>query len=196
MLKNSLIIEGNDYNYAFFQRKSIKEVKNMIPDVVQAIKRAARDGAIRVIVPGNFPIGILPIYLTAFQMNNSAAYDGHHCLKSFNNFAMDHNERLQQAIKELKEEYHNATIVYGNYYDAFQWLYGYAHYLETTESLLRNRGDYDFSLGRMCGAPSVPVCDDPNRHISWDGVHLTHEANRVMATWLIRDIFPKLKCYN
>ncbi|KAK2973545.1 hypothetical protein RJ640_010600 [Escallonia rubra] len=127
--------------------KMLKNSLIMVPAVVQAIKNATnrviQDGAVRVIVPGNFRIGCLPIYLTAFETNDSVAYDGHHCLKSFNNFAMYHNEHLQQAIKELKEEYHNATIVIG--------------------------GDYDLSLGRMCGAPSVPVCDDPNRHICWDG---------------------------
>lgn len=33
-------IGGNDYNYAFFQGKSIDELKSMVSDVVKAIKEA------------------------------------------------------------------------------------------------------------------------------------------------------------
>ena len=86
-------------------------------------------GAVRVVVPGNFPIGCMPIYLTAFQTNNSAAYDEHHCLKHLNNFSIYHNDQLKQAIEELKREYTNAVIVYGDYYNAFEWLFHRAPYL-------------------------------------------------------------------
>lgn len=55
-------------------------------------------------------------------------------------------------------------------------------------------GDYDFSISRMCGAPGVPVCLNPNERISWDGVHMTQRAYQLMAYWLINDILPKLRC--
>ena len=71
----------------------------------------------------------MPIYLTAFQTNNSAAYDEHHCLKHLNNFSIYHNDQLKQAIEELKREYPNAVIVYGDYYNAFEWLFHRAPYL-------------------------------------------------------------------
>lgn len=35
-------VGGNDYNYAFFGGKSIEEVKNLVPEVVQAIMDATR----------------------------------------------------------------------------------------------------------------------------------------------------------
>ncbi|KAJ0014713.1 hypothetical protein Pint_19757 [Pistacia integerrima] len=57
-------------------------------------------------------------------------------------------------------------------------------------------GEYDFSLTRMCGAPNVPVCGNPHERISWDGVHLTQKAYKIMASWLIRHIFPKLQCFH
>jgi hypothetical protein len=38
----------NDYTYAFFQGKIMEEVKNMVPDVVQAIKDAV---TVRSLVP-------------------------------------------------------------------------------------------------------------------------------------------------
>ncbi|KAK3019832.1 hypothetical protein RJ639_005134 [Escallonia herrerae] len=69
--------------------------------MVNWLLRVIQDGVVHVVVPGNFPIGCLPIYLTTFQSNISAAYDDHHCVKDLNNFAMYHNELLQHAIHEL-----------------------------------------------------------------------------------------------
>ncbi|XP_031269570.1 GDSL esterase/lipase At5g03980-like [Pistacia vera] len=208
-LKRSLFmvgeIGGNDYNYALFQGKTLEEVKAMVPDVVQAIKDAAtrviENGARRVIIPGNFPIGCFPIYLTGFQTNDSTAYDELHCLKGLNNFSMYHNECLQQAIQELKLQYPNVAIVYGDYYNAFLWLLRHACLLRFDVKSVQKAccgvgGEYDFSLTRMCGAPNVPVCGNPHERISWDGVHLTQKAYKIMASWLIRHIFPKLQCFH
>ncbi|CAA3010976.1 Hypothetical predicted protein [Olea europaea subsp. europaea] len=73
----------------------------MVPQIVgtiaNAVRRVIRNfGDIRVVVPGNFPIGCLPIYLTGL-----------------NNFSKYHNEHLIQAIEELKIEHPNTTIIYG-----------------------------------------------------------------------------------
>ncbi|XP_059650242.1 GDSL esterase/lipase At5g03980-like [Cornus florida] len=206
-LKKSLFmvgeIGGNDYNYALFQRKSIEEVKTIVPNVVHAIKDAVRKvihhGAIRVIVPGNFPIGCFPIYLTGFKTDDSAAYDEHYCLKALNDFSIYHNDHLQRAIEELKQEHPNAVIVYGDYYNSFKWLFQNAPYLGFNASTAQKAccgtgGDYNFDMTRMCGAPDVPVCAESNKFISWDGVHLTQEAYKFMAGKLIHDIFPQLQC--
>ncbi|KAH7845552.1 hypothetical protein Vadar_003474 [Vaccinium darrowii] len=55
-------------------------------------------------------------------------------------------------------------------------------------------GNYNFSLTRMCGAPDVLVCQNPDQLISWDGIHLTQEAYKHMAAWLEDDLLPKLHC--
>ncbi|KAL6964714.1 acetylajmaline esterase [Sarracenia purpurea var. burkii] len=196
-------IGGNDYNYALFQGKSIEEVKNMVPYVVQSIVDAVRKiihkGAVRMIVPGNFPIGCFPIYLTGFQTNNSAAYDENHCLKNLNNFSMYHNNHLQHSIEELRKEFPNVVIVYGDYYNAFQWLFKNAPFLgfdttSTQKACCGTGGEYNFSLTKMCGTPEVSVCSYPNQQISWDGVHLTQEAYMIMTRWLLNDIVPQLQC--
>ncbi|KAH7846357.1 hypothetical protein Vadar_012939 [Vaccinium darrowii] len=205
-LKDSLFmvgeIGGNDIN-ALFQGKSIKEVKSLVPSMVQAIKNAARTvvsyGAVRVVVPGNFPIGCFPSYLTGFKTNKSTAYDEHKCLKDLNKLSKFQNEHLQQAIKELKKELPNAVIIYGDYYKAFEWLYKNADYLGFDSSTKQKAccgsgGDYNFNSSRMCGAPDVPVCHNPNQLISWDGLHLTQEAYKHMAAWLVDDLLPKLHC--
>ncbi|KAF2317100.1 hypothetical protein GH714_011756 [Hevea brasiliensis] len=189
-------------NYAFFQGKTIDDLKTMVPDVVKAIK----DAVVRVIgfghsnyCPRKFSNWLHAIYLTGFHSNDSNAYDEFHCLKELNNFSMYHNEQLQQAIKELQEDHSNVTIVYGDYYNAYKWILWKAALLGFDPKSLQKAccgsgGDYDFSLARMCGAPNVPVCPKPGERISWDGVHSTEKAYFFMAGWLISDIFQKLQC--
>ncbi|CAA0826344.1 GDSL esterase/lipase, partial [Striga hermonthica] len=86
-------------------------------------------GAKRVVVPGNFPVGCVPIYKTAFQTNNSSAYDNNRCLKHLNEFAEYHNRELQNGIKRMiQEEKPNAIIVYADYYRAYEFLLRFAKY--------------------------------------------------------------------
>ncbi|XP_015874976.2 GDSL esterase/lipase At5g03980-like [Ziziphus jujuba] len=207
-LKSSLFIVGeiggNDYDFGLFLgKKTIKEAMNMVPQVVQAIKDAVQKilayGAPRVIVPGNFPNGCLPYYLTAFQTNDSSAYNEYHCLKGFNELSIYHNDHLQKAIEELKEEHPNATILYGDYYSAFLWVLHHASNLGFDTSSLQKSccgigGDYNFSSAKICGASGVPVCSNPDQHISWDGIHLTQKTHNYMSAWLIRNLLPQLGC--
>lgn len=196
-------IGGNDYQYALFQGKTIEEVTDMVSEVVQAIKdavtRVISYGAARVVVPGQFPIGCLPIYLTEFHTNNWAGYDEFHCLKRLNSLSTYHNDQLKQAIEDLRQENPDVVIVYGDYFTAFQWVYRHAPFLGFDAACVQKSccgvgGDYEFSMERMCGAPGVPVCPNPDERISWDGVHMTQKANQYMAHWLIQDIFPTLHC--
>lgn len=206
-LKNSLFIigeiGGDDYNYAFVEGKTIEDVKSMIPKIVGAIitavKRVISYGAVQVLVPGNFPKGCSPLYLTAFRTSDPTAYDEHHCLKDLNSVSDYHNNQLQEGIQELKREYPNVVIVYGDYNQAFEWLLDNAQNLgfdskSTLKACCGTGGNYNYNLTRTCGAPGVPVCQHPEKFISWDGVHLTDEANKRMAGWLIDDILPNLKC--
>ncbi|KAM7481954.1 hypothetical protein LguiB_006537 [Lonicera macranthoides] len=54
-------------------------------------------------------------------------------------------------------------------------------------------GDYNFDFVKFCGRSGVPVCEDPSQRLSWDGVHFTQAAYKVMASWLINDILPQLQ---
>lgn len=76
-------------------------------------------GAVRLVIPGNFPIGCLPGYLTALHSSDSDGYDNKICLKGLNAFAMLHNLELQEAIQELRKSYPRVIIMYADYYHAF-----------------------------------------------------------------------------
>ncbi|XP_022145194.1 acetylajmalan esterase-like [Momordica charantia] len=208
-LKNALFfvgeIGGNDYNFALFEGKTIAEVKNMVPQVIRMIKYATRRvikyGATRVVIPGHFSLGCLPIYLTGFQTNDSTAYDEFHCLKNLNNLSSYHNRKLKQAIKLLRKENPNVIITYGDYYNALFWIFQHASLLGFDKISLQKSccgagGDYNFNIMQMCGFPGVPTCSNPNKRISWDGIHLTQKTYQYMAHRLVHDLFPKFHCTN
>ncbi|KAE8656268.1 putative pentatricopeptide repeat-containing protein [Hibiscus syriacus] len=157
-------IGGNDYSYALFQGKSFDQVKSMAPSVVQAIKdavaRVVGYGATRVIIPGNFPIGCLPIHLRGIE-------------------------------KELP----NAIIVYADYYNAYMKLLNKAAFLgfdpHTTDKACCG---YNLGSNKMCGAPDVALCPNPDRYISWDGIHFTQKAYKFITGWFLHHIYPHLRC--
>ncbi|XP_070036745.1 GDSL esterase/lipase At5g03980-like isoform X3 [Nicotiana tomentosiformis] len=197
-------IGGNEFNYGLLQGKPMEELRAMVHEVVQTIINAVKTiigfGAVRIVIPGNFPIGCIPNLLTTFLTNNSTAYDDNHCLKDLNDLAILYNHHLQKAIQELKKGHPNITLVYGDYYNAYLWLLQNAANLGFDKNSLQKAccgigGDYNYDLHNQCGAIGVPVCIDPSTYISWDGAHLTQEAYSWLTRWLIdTNILPQLNC--
>ncbi|XP_057523495.1 acetylajmalan esterase-like [Amaranthus tricolor] len=209
MQRSLFLIEtgGNDYNYALLQNKTVEEVKmNMVPEVVGAIKKAViqiinQTHANHIIVPGNFPIGCLPIYLSSFQSKDQTQYDELGCLKGLNGFAKVHNKALQEAIKEIKEEYPRSKVVYGDYYNALSSVLRDAVALgfdgQNVHNACCGAADHPnhFYLMKMCGSKDASVCSNPARYISWDGIHFTQQAYSLMSDYLLHQILPSFLPY-
>ncbi|KAF9588927.1 hypothetical protein IFM89_017606 [Coptis chinensis] len=199
---NSSLLVQLDWFLAHYQNlcetaksKSIEDATALVPLVVNNIRDVAKKlidlGATRLVVPGNFPIGCSPMYLTLFKNNDSTSYDDKGCLKGLNTFARYHNQYLQNALQQLRLEYPNVAIVYADYYQAAEWVLTNAPQLGfETKSILKvccgTGGDYNFSLMSMCGMEGVFACSVPDQYINWDGVHLTEKAYQSMADWLIK----------
>uniref|UniRef100_A0A0E0CN10 Glycosyl transferase family 3 N-terminal domain-containing protein n=1 Tax=Oryza meridionalis TaxID=40149 RepID=A0A0E0CN10_9ORYZ len=206
-------IGGNDYNYAFLQTwpmdggyslgnitrmiESVATAVDLVPEVVQCIANAAKEvldmGATRVVIPGNFPLGCVPSYMSAVNVTDRAAYDARGCLVALNLFAALHNAWLRRAVGELRRAYRGAAVVaYADYSAA---TLDDAAALGFDERRVfraccgvggKEGGAYGFDVRAMCGAPGTAACADPGRYVSWDGVHLTQRAYGVMAELLFR----------
>ena len=207
MVRKSLVmmgeVGGNDYNYALLEGKPMEQIYQMVPEVVRAIKEAVEEvinmGAIRIVVPGNFPIGCMPIYLSLFEAHQDPRmrmYDELNCLKGLNEFARFHNEHLKEAMRELRKEHRNVAVVYGDYYYGLRWIIKNAVSLGFNNDGLQKtccgvgNNKYNFNLTRMCGYEGTTICENPNERYSWDGIHLTQHAYLHMAQWLLRRIVP------
>ncbi|KAK9741190.1 hypothetical protein RND81_03G087900 [Saponaria officinalis] len=116
-------------------RKHINQVRDMVPQVVDTIKNAAKQvigyGATRIYISGNFPIGCLPIYKATFE--NDYTSDKLDCLDGLNDFARFRNAYIKKPIKELQKEYPEVAVVYGDYYSALS-------------SVLKNAGPRGFDV--------------------------------------------------
>ncbi|XVE51444.1 hypothetical protein DITRI_Ditri02bG0041000 [Diplodiscus trichospermus] len=186
-------IGGNDYNYAFFVGGGIKQLQATVPLVVGAITNATsaliEEGAVELMVPGNFPIGCSAVYLTLFQSPNKADYDRHGCLKAFNAFAESHNNQLKQALATLRQKYPHAKIIYADYYGAaMRFVHAPLHhgfYGGTLKACCGGGGPYNFNNSARCGHTGSVACENPSIYSNWDGIHLTEAAYRHVALALI-----------
>ena len=81
-------------------------------------------------------------------------------------------------------------------YDKFRLLLTFTGFDSTLlqKSCCGVGGEYNYDADRSCGLSGVPTCPDPRLHISWDGVHMTEEAHKMLARWIINDILPELHC--
>ncbi|KAJ1685247.1 hypothetical protein LUZ63_016637 [Rhynchospora breviuscula] len=223
---------GNDFfQHGNITGKSVSEAKSYIPFVIDTIRRAAesllKQGALHIVIPGNFPTGCIPILLTIFASNNKLDYDNlesksavarqmlsrsswprlvralQHlsrnskfgsdnlgCLKEYNTIGVDHDMKLKEMVAQLQNKYPQAKIIYADYYEpVIQFLQNPTKFGFTVNDPLQiccgGGGPYNYNPNATCGQPGVPACSNPSTYINWDGIHLTEEAHRIIATgWL------------
>ncbi|XP_074267698.1 GDSL esterase/lipase At5g03980-like [Silene latifolia] len=189
-------IGGNDYNFALYQGKTLSDAHKMVPDVIKAITNAVKKiidlGATQIAIPGNFPIGCVPIYLTLFKTNDSDKYDKRDCLKEYNKLAKFHNDKLKDAIEDLEESYPDISIEYMDYYGAFREIIRHPTEFGFDKNTVQEAccgvddNGYNVTFGVDCGTEGVPVCENPQEHVSWDGTHLTQQAYHGIAKQLMK----------
>ncbi|KAK6277328.1 hypothetical protein POUND7_017651 [Theobroma cacao] len=134
------------------------------------------------------PIGYLPYILVNLPSNAAAQMDNAGCAKSHNNVAHYFNQKLKQAVVQLRNNLPLAAItcvdVYSVKYSPFSHpkKHGFEHPLV---ACCGYGGKYNNSSSVSCGGFAVngtqlPVgsCDRPSVRVNWDGIHYTEAANK------------------
>lgn len=114
--------------------KSTKSFSNF--GVFIALQELIELGAVTLLVPGNFPIGCLAIYLTKFQTSDETQYDSlTGCLNWLNKFAEYHNDQLKIELSQIRRLHPHVNIIYADYYNAMMHFY-HSPYQYGTSNLL------------------------------------------------------------
>ncbi|KAK1276820.1 GDSL esterase/lipase [Acorus gramineus] len=103
------------------------------------------------------------------------------CLKWANALSEYHDHLLQKEIQRARRKHSHATIAFANYYR-----------FSSGRALIAccgGGGPYNVNMTNGClgntGNNGLSICRDPSSLVSWDGLHLTEAAYRVIARGLL-----------
>ncbi|KAJ3706403.1 hypothetical protein LUZ61_010108 [Rhynchospora tenuis] len=188
----------NDYNTFIAAEVPFVEMKDYVPGVINAIASAVRDiiglGAKTIVVAGMIPLGCSPMYLTAFQTEQLDEYNSTTgCLNWLNEFSQYHDQLLSDELDKIGDAYPAVTIIYADYYGAYmKMMQSHTQHglKETIVSCCGGGGPYNFAFSLNCGDEGCSVCKEPSQYVSWDGLHLTDAAHKIIAQL----VHSKLSC--
>ncbi|CAN6183366.1 unnamed protein product [Urochloa humidicola] len=187
---------GNDYNIQLLElgmtpEQAMKYTPMIVNATVNGIERLIALGAVHIVVPGILPTGCLPLFLTLFaSSSNETDFDQYGCLKIYNRLTEYHNTMLRNQVQILQNKYRSTRIMYADYYSQVYKMiqqpqqFGFSNPLETCCG--SGGGKYNFDIAARCGMPgATTACSDLSARLSWDGVHPTEAANKMIAdAWL------------
>ncbi|XP_042404190.1 GDSL esterase/lipase At1g28600-like isoform X2 [Zingiber officinale] len=180
-------IGGNDYNAALHQDLPYHKLIRIVPRVIHAISstitRLIGMGAKTLVVPGNLPIGCIPVWLWQYRRDDPSDYDGNGCLLWLNRFSEYHNVRLTAQLSRLARLYPNVTIAYADYFGAGMRMFSDQPRFGISEP-----------FAACCGG-NGHCCRDPEKYASWEGFHPTEATYKAIYEGLVDGPFaiPLLK---
>ncbi|WJX74477.1 acetylajmaline esterase [Trifolium repens] len=197
-------IGGNDV-FSLIKVKTVGQLREIVPLIVESISKTAtaliEEGAVELVVPGNFPLGCNAAVLGIVNSKKKEDYDESGCLIAYNTFTEYFIEQLKNSIETLKQKHPQAKIIYFDYYTNVKRLYqepqkyGFtSDKVEIMKACCGGSGPYHVDE-KFCGGPGTTVCSDPSKLINWDGNHLTEAAYKLIAKGLVEGPFanPSLK---
>ncbi|KAF8698175.1 hypothetical protein HU200_035692 [Digitaria exilis] len=178
----------------------VETVKQSLPSVVNQISWTIQDlyniGARNFMVFNMAPIGCYPAFLTELP-HSSNDLDEFGCMKTYSSGVVYYNELLKNILAEVRKKMQDASIVYVDKHTVMLELFRHphAHGLKygTKACCGYGGGAYNLDQNVYCGnskmvngqTVTAVACGDPQNYVSWDGIHATEAANKIIATAVI-----------
>lgn len=182
-------IGQNDLSYGL-EHTNEKETRASIPGLLNNLSdefhMLYNEGARFFWVHNTGPLGCLP-YSVIYDKQKPSNLDEIGCVKFGNELAMEFNAQLKDKISALRAELPSSVFTYVDVYTA-----KYSIITRAKDSGLMD--PFDFCCGSYygyhinCGKKATVngtvygnSCDRPDLHVSWDGIHYSETANRLVA---------------
>lgn len=142
------------------------------------------------------PVGCYPSLLSQLPHNNSDL-DKFGCLKPINNAVTNYNTMLRNRVTETRQSLHGASVILVDVYSLLLELFRYPnkHGLQYGVKACcgYGGGKLNFHKEVYCGNSKMingkkitaGACKDPEKYVSWDGVHATDVANKLVTAAIL-----------
>ncbi|KAJ4973114.1 hypothetical protein NE237_006288 [Protea cynaroides] len=170
---------------------STDQVKAYVPDVLNQfttiIKLIYLQGGRSFWIHNTGPAGCLPNLLDQLPIT-AAQLDRVGCAAPFNEVAQYFNQRLKEAVTQLREDLPLAALTYVDIFSIKYSLISQASKYGFKRPLVAccgYGGKYNYNI--RCGMKIIKdgkqvlvgkSCKDPSVRIIWDGIHFTEAANK------------------
>ncbi|KAK9096267.1 hypothetical protein Sjap_021764 [Stephania japonica] len=197
-------IGHNDMTAALFANMSISEVGGLIPYMVgnlsATVKSVYNDGGRSFWIQNTDPSGCLPYLLVNLAVPPSQI-DSAGCAIPYNNLSQLYNDKLKEAVIQLRRDLPLAAITYVDIYNVKYSLISQAHKYGFEKPLVACCGygedEFNYSPQAPCGGTIkanggevfVGSCDKPSVRVNWDGVHYTEAANKFVFDQIVNGKF-------
>ncbi|KAK9145304.1 hypothetical protein Sjap_005207 [Stephania japonica] len=174
----------------------ISGVKQYLPQVVAQIAESIQElyniGGRTFLVLNIAPIGCYPAFLVELPHTDSDL-DKYGCMISYNKAVKDYNIMLKNTLKKARKTLSDASIIYVDIHSIYLKLVrqpsAYGLRYGTKACCGQGGGDYNFNPKVFCGnsrkvngsSVTAKACEDPEKYVSWDGIHATEAANKLMT---------------
>ncbi|XP_078170227.1 GDSL-like Lipase/Acylhydrolase superfamily protein [Carex rostrata] len=175
-------------------------VKQYLPSVVNQISWTVKElydlGGRNFIVFNLAPIGCYPAFIRQLP-HNALDMDQYGCLVSYNKAVTHYNRLLLQSLNNIRGIVPGANVVYFDKHAVLLELFrnpkAHSFYYSTKACCGYGGGAQNYDPAVYCGNSKVingrnvtaTACGDPQNYVSWDGIHSTEAANKVIASILL-----------
>ncbi|KAD5317043.1 hypothetical protein R6Q59_032315 [Mikania micrantha] len=188
-------IGQNDFT-SDLAKNGIIAVKETLPQVISIITGTIKDlyalGGRAFLVQNLAPIGCYPAFLVELP-HGDKDIDEFGCLISYNDAVVEYNDMLRDALNQTRQQLSDAKVIYADSHKALLELFRHptSHGLKhgTLACCGNGGGRYNFNPKVFCGNTkfindqnlTALACDDPENYVSWDGIHATEAANKIVV---------------
>ncbi|KAG0502408.1 hypothetical protein HPP92_002480 [Vanilla planifolia] len=179
-------------------------VEQYLPQVADQIEETIKElydiGGRTFFIFNLAPVGCFPAFLKELP-HNSSDLDEYGCMTSYNKAVEVYNELLNQTLLRTRPQLQDASVVYVDTYSAKLELYrhpkAYGLVHSTRACCGYGGGEYNFDPRLYCGNKkeingrlvTAEACPDPENYVSWDGIHASDAANKLVALAILNGSF-------
>ncbi|KAK7258553.1 hypothetical protein RIF29_24133 [Crotalaria pallida] len=170
----------------------INALRGYIPQIISQIDATIKElylqGGRTFLVFNLGPIGCYPGYMVEIY-HESSDVDEFGCVVSHNNVVYEYNKLLQETLTQTRGSLKGASLIYVDTHSTllklFQYPTTYGFKYSTKACCGHGGGDHNFNPKILCGNLAASACHDPQNYVSWDGIHLTEAANKIVTRTIL-----------